>query len=491
MGRARGIRTAARAAAFALALLLVLAPAALASEWTAHSLSGEGADSQLFGISCPGTTLCVGVGGNNTVATSTAPLAAGGWSTFYLGEGVAAGAPNQRQIKGVSCPSTGLCVAVSFLGLIFTSTDPAGGPGAWNTADLDPSGPNTHFYGVSCPTTSFCVAVGGGGEIATSTNPTGGAGAWTMTKLPTPLELRGVSCASPSFCVAVGDSGTDIRPAPSNAGEVISSTAPAAGIWSQTELPGHGSLYGVSCPTTGFCLSGDMFGNVVGTTNPTGPASGWSSFNSGASVQITGASCQSPTECLMVDQNGDTLTSTNPLAGTGAWTVQNLIPYSADLTVPNALWSVSCPSPSFCAIGATGEALTSSNPGAPPPAPAPDPTPPKGGGKHPAKHRVRPKRPRVFLLPGQPAELGVGAGGKAILQFRFHVKRGFQVRGYVCSFGRGKLRTCRSPRRYRVGPGHYRLRVRAVGWTGLRGPVAEEKVWVCRRTDGLTGRCLH
>lgn len=107
----------------------------------------------------------------------------------------------------------------------------------------------------------------------------------------------------------------------------------------------------------------------------TAPGAG---FDSGVTVQITGVSCSSPSQCLMVDNNGDAPTATDPLGGTAAWTVQNLIPFSTEPLIHNALFSASCPSSSFCAIGGTGEVLTSVNPGAP-----------------------RPKRPRVLLLPKQ------------------------------------------------------------------------------------------
>jgi hypothetical protein len=474
-----GTRTIARVAALCCVVLFAAAPAAHASDWIEHPLTGEGAEAQLFGMSCPTTSMCVGVGGNNTIATSTDPMEPGTWNTFFVAEGVFPGAPNQRQLKGISCPSEGMCVAVSFLGRILTSTAPTAGPSAWAVDDFDPSGPNIHFYDVSCPSTTFCVAVAAGGVIATSTDPLGGPEAWTITQLPQPLELRGVSCTSPSFCVVVGDNGTEIKPFLTNVAEVLSSTAPAAGVWSQTELPGpHGPLFGVSCPTTGFCLAGDMYGNAVGTTAPTGPASGWSSFSAGASVQITGVGCTSPEECLMVDDNGDALTSADPLGGTGAWTVQNIVPYSTAPLVRNAFFSVSCPAAKLCAIGGTGEALTSANPSAPPPAA----TQVGAKGKKPPKHKLRPRRPRALLLAGQSDEVPIRKG-KALLQFRFYVKPKFQVRGYVCSFGHAKLRRCRSPRRYRVGPGHHRFRVRAVGWTGLRGPVAQAKVWVCRRSE--------
>ena len=480
MGVGAGFRTISRAAAVCFVLLFAVAPAARASDWVHHPLTGEGAAAQLFGMSCPTTSMCVGVGGNNTVATSTDPMEPGTWNTFFVAEGTFPGAPNQRQLKGISCPSERMCVAVSFLGRILTSTEPTAGPGAWTVGDFDPSGPNIHFYGVSCPTTSFCVAVAAEGIIATSSNPLGGPEAWTITHLPQPLELRGVSCTSPSFCVVVGDNGTEIKPFLTNVAEVLNSTAPATGIWSQVELPGpHGPLFGVACPTTGLCLAGDMYGNAVGTTAPTGPASGWSSFSAGGSVQMTGVGCASPEECLMVDDNGDAFASLDPLGGTSAWTKQNIVPYQTEPLIRNAFFSVSCPAAKLCAIGGTGEALTSANPSAPPPAPVPV----AGAKGRPAKHKLRPKRPKALLsLNGFGGEV-VTRGRKALLQFRFYVRPTFQIRGYVCSFDRAKLHRCHSPRRYRVGPGHHRFRVRAVGWTGLRGPVAEATVRVCHRSQ--------
>lgn len=300
-----------------------------------------------------------------------------------------------------------------------------------------------------------------------------------------------MSCASPSFCVAVGDSGTGIRPAPSNLAEVVSSTAPLAGIWRQAELGGaHGGLFGVACPASALCVAGDMFGNVVGSASPAGPASAWTSFNAGPSVQVTGASCGSPTQCLLTDDNGDALTSSEPLAGGRAWTTQNLIPYVEPL-IHNALFSASCPTPSFCAIGATGEVLTSTDPGAPPPSL----TPPKSGGKSTGKgkgkkkHKARPKRPRVVLASAPPPEI-FRPHGKAFLQFRFHVKREIQVRGYVCSFDGGKMGRCRSPQRFRVGAGHHVFAVRAVGWTGLWGRPARAPVQVCRHSV-IPSECLE
>jgi hypothetical protein len=93
---------------------------------------------------------------------------------------------------------------------------------------------------------------------------------------------------------------------------------------------------------------------------------------------------------------------------------------------------------------------------------------------------------RIAVAP--PAALVV-PHGKVLVQYRFHVDRRFQVRGYVCSFDRRKMHRCTSPRRYRIGVGHHVFRVRAVGWTGLRGRLAAAPVQVCRRS-AVPGTCL-
>lgn len=55
-----------------------------------------------------------------------------------------------------------MCVAVDERGNVFTSTDPTGGTGAWAMMDVD--GVN-NLRGVSCPSTSMCIAVDNVGGV--------------------------------------------------------------------------------------------------------------------------------------------------------------------------------------------------------------------------------------------------------------------------------------------------------------------------------------
>ena len=281
MGRRNGAVLSAVLALFALTVSAAPAPAAT---WSPHQLRGEAAEMIMFGVSCPTTSLCVATGAGNTIATSADPGGGADWDIAFVGAGAVSTPGNAfspgRQIRGVDCISPSLCVAVSFEGLIYTSTNPTGGASAWTASDLDGPGPNTHLYGVSCPSPTFCAAAAGKGRIATTTNPLGGSGAWSVAELGESLELRGVSCPSPSLCVVVG-----------NEGKVLVSTDPLGGAatWTQAQLAGapiDRNLYGVSCPSPNLCVSGDTVGQLLLSTAPTGGASSWNPTQGGGTVQL-------------------------------------------------------------------------------------------------------------------------------------------------------------------------------------------------------------
>lgn len=455
-----------------------VAGSASASTWTGYKLTGEAAKVAMFGVDCPTASLCVVVGGNNSIASSTNP--SGGranWNVVYAGQGAMPTAPDSsfagRQIRGVSCPSPQLCVAVTFEGLIYASTNPTGSAEAWSVTDLDGSGPSTHLYGISCPTTSFCAASAGKGRVVTSTNPTGGASAWSIAQLEVPLELRAISCASPSLCVAVGDDGDGIRPSPADEGMLVSSTNPLSGFWQRGQIPAaQGALFGVSCPSLGLCVSGNTLGNLVLSTNPTNAASAWTTTDGGGSVQITAADCPSTSRCVVVDSNGDVLTSTNPTGGPGDWTFANVLPYpGVDETEANHMFGLSCPSISFCAVAVNGgQIYTTDDPFAESPVPV---------SKGKKKKRKRPKRPRTTIA-AQPPPAVQHDGRKYPARFRFFARNHAQVRGFACKLDGRPVKRCRSPKTYRVGFKRHAFRVRAIGWTGLKGPPAVVRFRVCR-----------
>jgi hypothetical protein len=479
MGRCRGKTGAAGLGMVAVLLLCAFsAGSARAATWTGRQVG----EATLFGMSCPTASMCVGVGSGNVIVSSTEPLGgAAGWNPIRVAESETLSGyfSVAQQIRAVDCPSTGFCVAVGYEGLVYTSTDPTGGPSAWSPTDLNPSGPNTHMYGLSCPTVSFCAAAAGRGKILTTTNPAGGASAWTVAQLPETLELRAISCPSAGFCVAVGKDG-----------QILSSTSPRGGptAWNQAQLPGAAidrDLLGVSCPGEGLCASGNSIGAIYTSTSPTGPAGSWSGAQGAGTVQITALDCPSPTQCAAIDNNADVLTSTDPTGGPPAWTFANLLPFpladEADAVEANGTFGLSCPSASLCAIGgARGRIFTSANPFDPPPA-----APVQKKGKKRKGHG--PKHPRALI--GSHPPPGTETSGKtAKVRFRFFVANHASVRGYACRLDQRPERRCRSPKTYRAGVGIHRFRVRAIGWSGSKGPPAVVRFEVCHPTR--IGLCI-
>lgn len=449
----------------------VISRSATAATWTERQVG----ESIMLGISCPSASRCVATGAGNTIVSSDNPTAgASGWNLVNVGAGEQGEmfSPS-RQIRAVDCPAFGLCVAVSYEGLVYTSANPTGGTDAWSIADLSPEGPNIHIYGVSCPSPSLCVAVGTGGRIITSTNPAGGAAAWTVSQLSKPLALRGVSCPSAGLCVAVGDEG-----------EIVSSTQPlgGTGAWGEAQLSGDPIdrfLFGVDCPTAGFCVTGNSVNTIFTAAAPTGPAGVWSPAQGKSSVQITDVDCPSTSRCIAIDNNSDVLASTDPTGGAAAWTIQNLRPYphvEQESVTPNGMFGISCPTAGFCAIAGTrGQIFTSTDPFERSPVSAK----PKAKQKH--RKRKGPKRPRAIIAASPPPGIEI-PHGRAKVRFRFFAAKHASVRGFVCRLDQRRYKPCRSPKTYRIGFGKHVFKVRAVGWTGYRGKTAYDPFEVCHPT---------
>jgi hypothetical protein len=453
----------------ALVALAAPAGAAAASKWTVRQLPPKplegGSDSvPLTGVSCPSESLCVAVGALDTVAFSQTPT--GGADRWHVGyptydepkqscleeEGVPAASCSypRGSLRAVSCATESLCVAVGYEGSVYASTDPTGGAGAWSVSDVNGRGNATHLTAVSCPSPSLCVAVSGGygaaaGRVLISADPA--SGSWQRTQI-----------------VAVAKEG-----------RIFVSGDPAGGAsaWREVSSPTPRDLQGVSCVASLLCVAGDAGGNLLTSADPTGGAP-FSETNATSSVQITGATCPTTTRCLAVDNNADVLTSTDPTGGPGSWTFENLVPFEAGdpetgQFVKNALWGASCASPSLCAlVGANSRIFTATDPFA---APA---STPAGSSR---KHRRRPRTHLVFAEGFWKSTTTRHRRIKA--RFRFYSRDG--ARGFLCKRDRGPWRRCHSPLRYWVPIGHHILRVRAIGATGLRGPIASLRFEVTHR----------
>ncbi len=97
----------------AIALIGAIGTAsAQASPWTLTNLN-LGDSETIYGMSCEASGSCVGVGQEGVVIQSTAPTAgATAWTIGHVG----ISEELRGNLRGISCPSSTLCVAVDFSG---------------------------------------------------------------------------------------------------------------------------------------------------------------------------------------------------------------------------------------------------------------------------------------------------------------------------------------------------------------------------------------
>jgi hypothetical protein len=453
-GRNRAKLIAASLCAFSL--IFVFAASAGASTWKVSEISDGGAQGILWGVSCPTESFCVTVGTNSVVATSTNPTGgAPAWSIAHLEPvflppmGGSGSSYPGNAIRGVSCPTVGLCVAAGPQGHLFTSINPTGGASAWSLNDLGLSA--AHMNGVSCASPSLCVAVAANGKIITSSDPTGGVAAWTVTKLAEGFDLRGVSCPSTSLCVAV-----DLE------GNILSSTNPTGGAaaWTVARAPaGPNMLNGISCPSPGLCVTANP-GQILTSTAPASGSSSWQAIVAGTGLPVSAVSCPSTSACAAIDNNADVIVSTDPTAGPAAWSFTSVIPKPSVDTASsprNGMYGISCPSEALCvAVGADRQIITST-----------DPFSVKSTAKLPSAGKSM--RPRALITSHPLKRVNPRKGGVRV-GFRFRAVGA--AKGFKCTLRGHKFSPCKSPRRYRLGRGTYAFKVRAIGPTGLQGPPA-------------------
>ncbi len=316
------------------------------SAWTPADVDGS---NELNRVSCASTTLCVAVDGAGNVVTSTDPT--GGVSAWHVAD-----IDGSSRINGVSCPSESFCVAVDSSGDAFTSAQPAGGAGEWKEEKIDTTLMRGEIPvtlgGVSCSSPELCVAVDSAGNVVISTEPAAGPSAWVTTNVDSSYDFSQISCA-PGLCVAAD-----------RQGNVVSSTNPTGGAhdWRVAEVnPGADVPTAVECASVSLCLAADESGDVV-TGSPISEGGSWSVANIDPPIAqltgLTGLSCASESFCVAVGYGeGNLATSTNPPGGATAWHLTNIDAGNPTLT------DVACPSESLCvALAGEGEIDTSTNP---------------------------------------------------------------------------------------------------------------------------------
>jgi hypothetical protein len=349
------------------------------SAWTVTSVDP---DARLGAVSCASASLCVAVDSSGNVVTSSEPRGGPGtWSIAHIDSapllcGIEGGPFRQCSfpLSGVSCVSESSCVAVDSVGNVLASSNPTGGASAWTSTSVETANnaghfaPEPLFIGISCVPGSLCVAVDRSGGVATSTNPTGSPPNWsTGTIEPGISNLDGVSCPSVTMCVAVDAAGKVLwstsparEPSSWRTAYIDSTPTSCFGLFSPQIC--QASLTAVSCASVSFCAAVDSAGDVLISTAPAAGGPSWRSTRIDA-VGLTGIACPSRSLCVATDSNGRAVASTDPTGGQAAWKAATIAPKFNG--VPTTLTAISCPSVKLCvATGVTPgpSIITSTNP---------------------------------------------------------------------------------------------------------------------------------
>jgi len=318
---------------------------------------------QLQAISCTSPGNCVAVGGYQTSSGSGGLAATETDGTWASASAISppSGASGE-QLEGVSCTSTGNCVAVG-QAVVAGAYEPIRvneTAGSWGTATqialpADAQTNGTYMdnaTAVSCTSAGNCVAVGDYATASASQSPfvaQESGGSWQAAQsLTLPADAiggaaLGVACSAPGSCALAG-SYQDY------AGDYLPIVAQeSGGSWGQASaigLPASPSptastqssfLQGISCTSPGNCVAdGSYFADpgdygvpiVAGETNgswgtaqaisqPAGAASTLGSFNA-----LTGLACPAAGECIAVGYYDDSSGAGQPLVALesgGSW----------------------------------------------------------------------------------------------------------------------------------------------------------------------------
>ena len=197
-----------------------------AVSWSQPSIEPNGITS----ITCPTSTFCVAVDGNNNAFTYNGSI----WSQAQSID------PNGGPIQSVSCTSSTFCVAVDGSGNALTYNG-----SVWSQPSIDPNS----ITSVTCPTSTFCVAADANGNALTYNGSI-----WSQAQSidPNGGSIQSVSCTSSTFCVAVDGNNNVLTYNGSS--------------WSQPQSIDPTGITSVTCPTSTFCMAVDGSGNaLIGT----------------------------------------------------------------------------------------------------------------------------------------------------------------------------------------------------------------------------------
>ena len=209
-------------------------------------------------------------------------------------------------------------------------------------------GASNRIEDVACLSDQLCLAATQGNGLLTSSDPSSSSPTWTALALPggstSGSEPAAVSCPTASLCVASGG------PAGGGGGQVWATSDPGgpASGWTDTSLSVSGSdpISLLSCTAAGLCLATTDLGQAFVSTDPGAVSPTWTAttiagtYGGSPYESIQSISCAGGSLCVAVDSAGNTITDTDAGASGSAWTVRSI---SAD-----RLDGVSCSSVSQC-----------------------------------------------------------------------------------------------------------------------------------------------
>jgi len=269
---------------------------------------------------------------------------------------------------GISCPASGICVAVG-AGQNGDFIDSLSG-GVWASISAPSviAGETTILDAVSCAAVGECSAVGeelNGFGVEVPLVETLVAGIWTPSEPPnaagavgTDTNLSAVDCPSPTSCVALGTIGdfgfhTTLMTETESAGSWTADNVSASQGNSGNARAGWG---GLSCPVAGACTAVGSVANGIESTPIADVLVGgaWTSQDvASANAALLSVSCASPGACEAVGYYEDSSNKPQSLAAAdsgGVWTTTE--PPPAAGTSSGALQSVDCPTAGTCyAVG--------------------------------------------------------------------------------------------------------------------------------------------
>ncbi|HEX3387811.1 MAG TPA: hypothetical protein VHT94_02125 [Streptosporangiaceae bacterium] len=187
------------------------------STWTLQtSLTPRGSvEAELSGVACVTAANCIAVG-SYTDPSGLAQVLTEHWNGSSWARRVAPGpADGLSVLTGVSCGATDGCTAVGYYRGAGVGAYDAPMAEHWNGRSWalqnvpEPAGTSqdAELYGVSCASSGSCLAVGQWGNTALAEHYNGHA--WNLQKTAKPTRLKvfnAVACVSTTICTAIGRS---------------------------------------------------------------------------------------------------------------------------------------------------------------------------------------------------------------------------------------------------------------------------------------------